>query len=97
MPAPLRFEQFLTSPLRTTAEMNNDISEKPTYSAEEVEAQRHENSHDGGEKTTYDKTGAIDAENIEHQMTVTEAVKAYPAASWWAFVMSCTIVSSPLN
>jgi hypothetical protein len=29
-------------------------------------------------------------------MTVMQAVKAYPAASWWAFVMSSTIVSSPV-
>jgi hypothetical protein len=41
------------------------------------------------------KAGAIEAENAEHNMTVMEAVKAYPMASFWAFVMSCTIVSSP--
>ena len=41
--------------------------------------------------------GAMDAENIEHQMTVMQAVKAYPAASWWAFVMSSTIVSFHLD
>jgi MFS transporter, SP family, general alpha glucoside:H+ symporter len=41
-----------------------------------------------------DKQGAIDAENQEHNMTVLEAVRAYPAASLWAFNMSCTIVCS---
>jgi SP family general alpha glucoside:H+ symporter-like MFS transporter len=66
--------------------MNNDITEKPTY-ASEVEAQP-------ASKLDYDRTGAIDAEKIEHNMTVLQAVKAYPAASWWAFVMSATIVSS---
>lgn len=39
------------------------------------------------------KTGAIEAENAEHNMTVLEAVRAYPMASFWAFVISCTIVS----
>jgi SP family general alpha glucoside:H+ symporter-like MFS transporter len=74
--------------------MNNIITEKPTL-ASEVEAQL---TSTGGpvydEKVDYNRTGAIDAEKIEHDMTVLQAVKAYPAASWWAFVMSCTIVSS---
>jgi hypothetical protein len=39
------------------------------------------------------KADAIEAENAEHNMTVLQAVKAYPMASFWAFVMSCTIVS----
>jgi len=39
------------------------------------------------------KADAIEAENAEHAMTVLQAVKAYPMASFWAFVMSCTIVS----
>ncbi|KAL1296497.1 hypothetical protein AAFC00_000009 [Neodothiora populina] len=38
------------------------------------------------------KADAIEAENAEHNMTVIEAVKAYPMASFWAFVMSCTII-----
>jgi len=42
----------------------------------------------------YDRAGAIEAENAEHNMGVWEAVKAYPMASTWAFIMSCTIVSS---
>ena len=42
------------------------------------------------------KAEAIEAENAEFNMTVLEAVKAYPMASFWAFVMSCTIVSCPL-
>lgn len=74
--------------------MSNIISEKPT-SASEVEAQKVEPVYDD-EKVDYNRSGAIDAENLEHKMGVWEAVKAYPAASWWAFVMSCTIVSVPL-
>ena len=76
--------------------MNNVFTEKPT-SASEIEAQptsKGEPVYDVGGKGDYDRTGAIDAEKIEHDMTVLQAVKAYPAASWWAFVMSCTIVSS---
>jgi SP family general alpha glucoside:H+ symporter-like MFS transporter len=76
--------------------MNNIFTQKPASSSE-MEAQT---TSTGGpvynidEKVDYDRTGAIDAEKIEHDMTVLQAVKAYPAASWWAFVMSCTIVSS---
>jgi hypothetical protein len=40
----------------------------------------------------HNKAAAIEAENVEHNMGVPEAVKAYPMAAWWAFVMSCTIV-----
>lgn len=38
------------------------------------------------------KADAVEAENAEHNMTVMEAVRAYPMATFWAFVMSCTIV-----
>ncbi|KAL2152835.1 hypothetical protein VTH82DRAFT_3990 [Thermothelomyces myriococcoides] len=38
------------------------------------------------------KADAVAAENAEHNMTVLEAVRAYPMASFWAFVMSCTII-----
>ncbi|KAJ5087237.1 hypothetical protein N7456_010853 [Penicillium angulare] len=74
--------------------MNSDISEKQT-TAEEVEAQPTSPSvpvYDASEKVDYDRAGAIEAEEAEHKMTVLEAVKAYPAASWWAFVMSFTII-----
>ena len=72
--------------------MNNDITEKPVTTSE-VEAQPTTSEHVyNDEKVDYNRTGAIDAEKIEHDMTVLQAAKAYPAASWWAFVMSCTIV-----
>ena len=75
--------------------MDSNLTEKQT-SASEIEAQPTTGGpvYDVGEKVDYDRAGAIDAEQAEHNMTVIQAVKAYPAASWWAFVMSCTIVSS---
>ncbi|KAH8886647.1 alpha glucoside transporter [Thozetella sp. PMI_491] len=38
------------------------------------------------------KADAIEAENAEHNMGVLEAVRLYPMASFWAFVMSTTII-----
>ncbi|CAG8960236.1 hypothetical protein HYFRA_00012755 [Hymenoscyphus fraxineus] len=38
------------------------------------------------------KADAMAAEDAEHQMGVLEAVRANPMASFWAFVMSCTII-----
>lgn len=40
------------------------------------------------------KADAIEAKNAEHTMTVLQAVRAHPMASFGAFVMSCTIVGS---
>jgi SP family general alpha glucoside:H+ symporter-like MFS transporter len=39
------------------------------------------------------RADAMEAENLEHNMTVMQAVKAYPMACLWAFIMSSTIVS----
>lgn len=38
------------------------------------------------------RADAMEAENAEHNMTVLQAVKAYPMACLWAFIMSSTIV-----
>jgi SP family general alpha glucoside:H+ symporter-like MFS transporter len=38
------------------------------------------------------RNDAVEAENIEHSMTVLEACKAYPMACFWAFIMSFTII-----
>ena len=78
--------------------MSNVVSEKP-ITVSEIEAQhtKYDPVHDVVEKVDYNRAGAIDAETIEHTMGVLEAVRAYPAASWWAFVMSATIVSSGLQ
>lgn len=43
------------------------------------------------------RADAIEAENAEHAMTVMEAVRAYPMACFWAFVMSFCIVSLSLR
>lgn len=40
------------------------------------------------------KAAAMEAETAEQQSGVIQAVKEYPMAAFWAFVMSCTIVSS---
>jgi SP family general alpha glucoside:H+ symporter-like MFS transporter len=78
------------------ANMDNVATEKSTSALEfeEQPASRGEHVYDDPDKVGLDRTGAINAEDIEHKMTVLQAAKAYPAASWWAFVMSCTIVSS---
>jgi SP family general alpha glucoside:H+ symporter-like MFS transporter len=39
------------------------------------------------------RADAMEAENAEHAMSVMDAVKAYPMACFWAFIMSSTIVS----
>ncbi|KAH7320591.1 general substrate transporter [Stachybotrys elegans] len=64
---------------------------KATVTAEEgITTADHVSVYD--EKKGVDKAGAIEAENAEHNMGVIEAVKAYPMATLWAFVMSCTII-----
>ncbi|QDS71456.1 hypothetical protein FKW77_003885 [Venturia effusa] len=74
----------------------NYATEKPLAASEQIEGlSKSEGVYDGletGEKRDYDRQGALDAEKIEHDMTVTQAIKAYPHASFWAFVMSCTII-----
>lgn len=52
----------------------------------------HEQTVDYEKNAAAMKADAIEAENAEHNMTVLQAVRAYPMASFWAFVMSCTIV-----
>jgi SP family general alpha glucoside:H+ symporter-like MFS transporter len=70
--------------------MNHDHESKPAYT-QEIEKPGVE--YNENEKTdAAHRAEAIMAENVEHNMTVIEAVKAYPWASFWAFVFSCTIV-----
>ncbi|RVX67193.1 hypothetical protein B0A52_08627 [Exophiala mesophila] len=73
--------------------MGDVVSEKPGTSTE-IEAQNSkvDSVHDANLKAEYDRAGAIEAEHAEYRMGVLQAVRAYPAASWWAFVMSCTII-----
>ena len=61
--------------------------------AEKVDVHNIENVTDGKYDEVQFKADAMEAENAEHAMTVLQAVKAYPMACFWAFIMSSTIVS----
>lgn len=93
MSASDRLDKLHNLPPTNLGSMSHDISKKMASSTSELEAQRPELGQVTDKEARYDRSGAIDAETIEHDMTVMQAVKAYPAASWWAFVMSSTIVS----
>ncbi|KAI6325418.1 hypothetical protein MCOR29_003811 [Pyricularia oryzae] len=81
------------------------MSEKANLSAQsgtgpDIEAVNKTTSPPGYEDVTlekgtdaYNRAGAIEAEQQELSMTVIETVKAYPAATFWAFIMSCTITT----
>jgi MFS transporter, SP family, general alpha glucoside:H+ symporter len=79
--------------------MGNPDDSKSSGDAPEVEATSGisplEHAYDLDEKSKISdyKADAIEAENAEHKMGVLEAVREYPMASFWAFVMSFTIVS----
>lgn len=77
--------------------MSNPVDSKEFGGAPEVvEAAglRREHAYDLDEKAKVAdyKEDAVEAENAEHNMGVLEAVRAYPMASFWAFVMSFTII-----
>lgn len=74
--------------------MEADPESKKGYIDEKVDDD-HRNDSVYAEKagTAEYKAAAIEAENEEHNMTVMQAVRQYPMASFWAFVMSFTIVS----
>ncbi|KAI0503021.1 alpha-glucosides permease MPH2/3 [Xylaria bambusicola] len=57
-----------------------------------VSQEEHAYDLDTRAKVSDYKADAIDAENAEHNMGVLEAVRAYPMATFWAFVMSFTII-----
>ncbi|KAL6711559.1 hypothetical protein ACN47E_004493 [Coniothyrium glycines] len=67
-------------------EINNPSAEKGIAQVE--------NTHnlDENAKAADYRTAAMDAENAEINMGVIEAVKEYPMAATWAFVMSSTII-----
>ena len=75
----------------------SDPVESKAVDAAEIERNDTEIDHaadlDEKAKISDYKANAIEAENAELNMGVLEAVRAYPMASLWAFVMSCTIVS----
>ncbi|OXG99758.1 MFS transporter, SP family, general alpha glucoside:H+ symporter [Cryptococcus neoformans A1-35-8] len=74
-----------TTPYNDTAKAGGDLPYNDTAKAEgDVEHIEKAGSVDY-------KAGAMEAENAEHAMTVLEAVRAYPMACFWAFIMSFCI------
>ena len=79
--------------------MSNPIDSKSYGDAPKTEAtdgiSQVEHAYDLDEKAKAAdyKADAVEAENAEHNMGVLEAVREYPMASFWAFIMSFTIVS----
>ncbi|KAI0471357.1 sugar transporter [Xylaria cf. heliscus] len=80
-----------TKAVETTTEPHNGGN--ADLKAEQGVSQ-HEHAYDLDEKAQIAdyKADAIEAENAEHNMGVMEAVRAYPMATFWAFVMSSTII-----
>ncbi|KAI9752148.1 MAG: hypothetical protein M4579_005748 [Chaenotheca gracillima] len=78
--------------------MSDTVDSKTFGGAAEVEAEKayshveHAPNLDETAKVADYKADAIEAENVEHNMGVLEAVRAYPMASFWAFIMSFTII-----
>lgn len=81
--------------------MSTSVDSKAYGSGPEVEVGKVQVEHvydlDEKAKASEYKADAVAAEDAEHNMGVLDAVKAYPMASFWAFVMSCTIVSTYLR
>ena len=82
---------------------NNAYGDSP-ITEKGISAQVEDTTMDEKALKAHNKAAAVEAENAEHDMGVLEAVKAYPMAATWAFIMSCTIVrpqhlflSFPLN
>ncbi|KAG8673751.1 hypothetical protein FPOAC2_07222 [Fusarium poae] len=74
--------------------MSNPMDNKAGISEAKADEAHIDHAYDveAKKEMNVDMQGAIDAENQEHAMTVLQAVRAYPAASLWAFNMSCTII-----
>ncbi|KAH6665293.1 putative sugar transporter [Plectosphaerella plurivora] len=63
--------------------------------APEIDGRESPVEHAYVDEKTHDsnfKRDAIEAENAEHNLGVLQAVREYPMAATWAFVMSCTII-----
>jgi SP family general alpha glucoside:H+ symporter-like MFS transporter len=79
--------------------MNKPVDSKSPADLDKVEAQPSHIDHavdlDEKAKLSAFRAGAMEAETTEHNMGVLEAVKLYPMAAFWAFVMSSTIVRYP--
>lgn len=78
---------------QTTASMDTDPEHKQGY--EDEKAARNDSIYAEKADAHDYKAAAIEAENEEHNMGVLQAVKQYPMAAFWAFIMSFCIVSCP--
>ncbi|TPX12805.1 uncharacterized protein E0L32_006685 [Thyridium curvatum] len=77
--------------------MSQPVDSKGEGLTPEVEAPQVVQGADLDEKAGLKdyKADAMEAEHAEHNMTVLQAVRAYPMATFWAFVMSfCIIMES---
>jgi MFS transporter, SP family, general alpha glucoside:H+ symporter len=68
------------------------MSVEEKASVDHVDAEGKAGIAEMGTEDINSREGAIEAENAEHSMTVLQAVRAYPMATFWAFVMSSTII-----
>ena len=75
------------------ATMMDDKAVTTGYDVDDEKAERHGSVYSAHVKVSDFKLDAIEAEKAEHNMGVIDAVKAYPMATFWAFVMSSMIVS----
>jgi len=79
-----------------SANMGDNIESKSYANDAQIEKAVHPTDDsanlDLNAKAADYKLAAMEAEAQEHNMGVLDAVKQYPMAATWAFVMSCTIV-----
>lgn len=79
----------MSNPVESKAP-GGDLGEVEAHGAVHID---HSADLDEKAKLSSYKADAIEAENAELNMGVLEAVRLYPMATFWAFVMSTTIVS----
>lgn len=75
--------------------MSSEIETAQPHTIASGQVEKANVEHVGDLKTEANfRADAMEAETAESSMTVLEAVKAYPMACWWAFIMSSTIIVS---
>ncbi|KXJ84931.1 general substrate transporter [Microdochium bolleyi] len=73
------------------SEPHSSISKHDTESAFAAHGEHADDINEKADAAAY-KAGAVEAENAEYNMGVLEAVREYPMAALWAFIMSFTII-----
>lgn len=74
----------------------HEVAPEAKTSAHDIDTEkieRHGSVYAAEVKASDFKMDAIEAEKLEHQMGVLQAVRMYPMATFWAVVMSSMIVS----